>query len=556
MDSSTRKSGIGSHRKMGICFGKRGDYFCAHVLPKGHIFTVEGQSIPIENTEKALELLGLLNTPLVRYSLNKYCGQHKYSGYVNLLPYRRLFNAENCREHVALVIDSLREAQRFDEAQSLFSNILYESSIVDSAAIITSLINSAQNISTETETLCHRESLNAYNVSEREQEEIESFRLRQPQIESPVGDADLSSGCKWFAAHSSISITLGIIFGRWDIRMALDPTLAPKLPDPFDPLPVCPPGMLVGPDGLPAEPGRIVSKEWLRSRPDVNTLPPEGAARNPTIPDADYPLLVSWDGILVDDPGWNGGQLHRDDIVRRVREVLDLLWKDKAPEIEQEACEILGVSDLRDYFCKPSGFFQDHLKRYSKSRRKAPIYWPLSTASGSYAVWLYYHRLTDQTLYAVLNKYLEPKIAEVEHGLARIEGGLPSASGRDATRLRDRLNEGRTFLGELRDLREELLRIAALPYRPDLNDGVIINAAPFHKLFRLRQWAKDTEDCWKKLEKGDYDWAHLAYTIWPDHVRDVCKKDRSIAIAHGLEDICEAGGMQKAESRKGRKRKS
>jgi hypothetical protein len=339
--------------------------------------------------------------------------------------------------------------------------------------------------------------------------------------------------------YSVMSRMMGFLFGRWDIRIAIDPALAPKLPDPFDPLPVCPPVMLVGTDGLPAEPNRIVSEEWLRTRPDANTLPPEGSIKNPSVSDEGYPLRISWDSILVDDPGFNGAQPHRDDILRRVREVFDLLWKDKAHEIEQEACDILGVSDLRDYFRKPTGFFQDHLKRYSKSRRKAPIYWPLSTASGSYTIWLYYHRLTDQTLYAMVNKYLEPKIAEVERGIAQTESDMKATSGRDATRLTDNLNEARTFLGELRDLREELLRIAALPFNPDLNDGVIINAAPFHRLFRLRSWAKDTEDCWKKLQKGDYDWAHLAYTIWPDRVREACKTDRSIAIAHGLEDLCE-----------------
>jgi len=337
-----------------------------------------------------------------------------------------------------------------------------------------------------------------------------------------------------------INWILGIVYGRWDVRISKDPSLAPELPDPFDPLPVCPPGMLVGPDGLPAEPNRIVSEEWLRARPDANTLPPEGSVKNPTIPDSEYPLRIFWDGILVDDPGLNGAQPHREDIVRRVREVLELLWKDKAHEIEQEACEILGVSELRDYFRKPSGFFQDHLKRYSKSRRKAPIYWPLSTASGSYTVWVYYQRLTDQTLYSVVNKFVEPKIDEVERGVGRIENEKQSASGREAVRLNDLLKEYRSLLSELQDFREELLRIAELPYKPDLNDGVIINAGPFHKLFRLRSWAKETEDCWKKLEKGGYDWSHVAYTIWPERVRKVCRKDRSIALAHGLEDVCEA----------------
>jgi hypothetical protein len=330
-----------------------------------------------------------------------------------------------------------------------------------------------------------------------------------------------------------------VLIGRFDIRHALDSSLIPGVPDPFDPLPVCSPGMLMGPDGLPAKPGQIVSEEWLRARPDAATLPPEGSVKNPTISDDEYPIRISWDGILVDDPGFNGGQPHRDDIVRRVREVLELLWGDRAQAIEEEACEILGVSELREYFRKPSGFFQDHLKRYSKSRRKAPIYWPLSTASGSYTVWLYYHRLNDQTLFAAVNKYIDPKIAEVQRATSRLESEIAEGAGRGAASLRDRLNEGRALLGELQELREELLRVAGLPYKPNLNDGVIITAAPLHKLFRLRSWAKDTKSCWEKLGRGDYDWAHLAYTLWPERVKEVCRRDRSIAIAHGLEDLCE-----------------
>lgn len=336
-----------------------------------------------------------------------------------------------------------------------------------------------------------------------------------------------------------ISWCLGVSFGRFDIRFALDSSLILDVPDPFDPLPVCSPGMLMDPDGFPAETGKIVSEEWLRARPDAGTLPPEGSVKNSTIPDDEYPICIPWDGILVDDPGFNGGVPHRNDIIRRIRKVLDLLWGDRAQVIEDEACEILGLSNLREYFRKPTGFFQDHLKQYSKSRRKAPIYWPLSTASGSYTVWLYYHRLNDQTLYAVVNKYIDPKIADVEQALSRLDTEISEGAKGGTANLRDRLNEGRTFLGELRELREELLRVAGLPYKPNLNDGVIITAAPLHKLFRLRSWAKDTKNCWGKLEQGDFDWAHLAYTLWPERVEEVCRRDRSIAIAHGLEEICE-----------------
>ena len=115
--------------------------------------------------------------------------------------------------------------------------------------------------------------------------------------------------------ESMLGYALGAVLGRWDMRMALDASLAPKLQGPFDPLPVCSPGMLVGPDGLPARSGSIVSEEWLRARPDVISLPPEGSVARPTIPDSEYPLRIDWDGILVDD------ESHPDDVVVTVIEI-------------------------------------------------------------------------------------------------------------------------------------------------------------------------------------------------------------------------------------------
>ena len=101
-------------------------------------------------------------------------------------------------------------------------------------------------------------------------------------------------------------------------------------------------------------------------------------------------------------------------------------------------------------------------------------------------------------------------------------------------------------------MKAELLRVAGLPYKPDLNDGVQITAAPLWKLFRLPAWRRVLEATWKKLEKGEYDWAHLAYAIWVERVRNKCKTDRSLAIAHGLENLCEV----EVAPKKGRRKKS
>jgi hypothetical protein len=335
---------------------------------------------------------------------------------------------------------------------------------------------------------------------------------------------------------SILSWAVGACLGRWEMRSLLGGLIPPRLPGPFAPLPVCPPGMLVGPDGLPAKPGGIVSEEWLRARQDTGTLPPEGSVSTPTIPDSVYPLRISWSGILVDDADEKEVQTHPEDIVRRIREVLDILWGEKSQTIEHEACEILGVSSLREYFRKPSGFFEDHLKRYSKSRRKAPIYWPLSTESGLYTLWIYYHRLTDQTLFQCINDFVNPKIESVTQDMEKVRGQVLRGG---TAKQRDELEKLQKFQQELADFRDELLRVAQLPYRPNLNDGVLITASPLFKLFRLPKWRKELEECWNKLEAGEYDWAHLAYSIWPERVRKACKTDKSIAIAHGLEELYE-----------------
>jgi hypothetical protein len=235
-----------------------------------------------------------------------------------------------------------------------------------------------------------------------------------------------------------------------------------------------------------------------------------------------YPLDVAWDAILVDDPG------HPLDVEARIHQMLQVIWKDRWESIEREACEILGVGTLRDYFRKPACFFADHLKRYSRSRRQAPIYWPLSTASGSYTLWIYYHRLTEQTLHTAIADFVEPKIKNVEREAQRQKEEAKTQNHGDSIE----------FLDELKELRAEIERVIKLPWRPNLNDGVLITASPLWKLFRHAKWQKDLKACWEKLEAGDYDWAHLAYTIWPDRVKEKCKTDRSLAIAHGLEAIC------------------
>lgn len=554
--------------------------FNARVMTKDFIFTDAGPAIVPENTDKIYGLLGFLNSRFADFCSKVFDPGRKYEiAHIASLPLNREILSN---ENIVLFSKNAYEISKvfaaLNETSSVFtypatyctlqigfplSHLLKKTSDL--------LVKKLQKLAYNQSEL-NRETFRVYNIQDNDVALIKSL-LKTFGSDSIFGKTEKSLYLMTVIAHlwpenilegrlldkvdfcgeliiDLLQYLIGCPLGRWDVRIAMESSLGPKLADPFDPLPVCPPGMLVGPDGLPAKPGGIVSEEWLRARPNVITLPPEGSVKNPTIPDSEYPLRISWNGILVDDPGLNESQPHDEDIVRRTREALDLIWKDRAEAIEHEACEILGVRSLRDYFRKPSGFFHDHLKRYSKSRRQAPIYWPLSTKRGSYTLWIYYHRLTDQTLYTCVNDYINPKLTEVSKEIERLRREISEGG---TAKKRQSLEELIDFEQELKDFRDELLRVAKLPYKPNLNDGVIITAAPLWKLFRHTQWRKDLEECWRKLESGDYDWAHLAYAIWPDRVREKCKKDRSIAIAHGLEELYEEKSVKDKKQKKKKK---
>lgn len=463
----------------GICFGKRGDYFCVHVLPSEHIFTVEGQAIPIADSNLAFELLGMLNTPLVRFSLNKYCGQHKYSGYVNLFPYSPFPHVDETRSYVKHTLQTQNTAQSFDELQSLFSIRPYGNSIEDYSITLKQTIDAALEATITCETFCHTESLTAYNVTNAEKDLLEKFRSSQPKPALPIEDADMKASCKWLAAHSLVSHAAGYLFGRWDIRLATGQRAIPALPDPFAPLPACSPGMLTGGDGLPL------------------AQPPAG-----------YPLALADDGILVDDAR------HSADIVKRVRDVLTVLWGEQADAIEQEACKMLGVKSLRDYLRNSSkgGFWLDHVGRYSKSRRKAPIYWLLQSAKRNYGLWLYYHKLDKNMLFSALQRYVEPKLRQEQSELEKLRSNQQTAGGdggKTLKQLEKEIEKQLDLVSEVQDFHDKLKRVADLYLEPDLNDGVILNIAPLRELVA---WP-EAKKYWTELTQGKYEWSSVGQQL-------------------------------------------
>jgi len=486
----------------GIGYGKRGDILDAHLLEPEYIFTSEGQAIHLDDYKKTHLGLACLNSSVFQYLINLYCGQHKHAGYINLLPavsFER--DAENfIVECVEKIIALKKKWLSFDE-----TTIGYQ-------GFIAARINLEKDVdsvfmSVKSEYLRDREAL--YQLENTVDEKIiECAKLNEEERaklaqwtqrtcpDDPIwpgldrdNQTDLTD---LFLASSAISEILGVLFGRWLL------------------------------------PGNALAAETTES---TNT---DGFARF-------YPLVFnrSVDGEnTVQARSWHPKDIFVDDssdssdLESCLGQVFESLYGDNAGAVEAALLHRLGEKTIREYLSAPSGLFADHLKRYTKSRREAPIYWPLSTKSGSYTLWVYYLSFTSQTLYTAINDFVEPKLKQVGSDLTSLRN-KGSARTRDDEKQFEFLQ---TFELELIELRDTLLKLAPT-YKPDHDDGVQICAAPLWPLFRHKPWQKILKETWAKLEKGDYDWAHLAMNYWPDRVREKCKTDKSLAIAHRLEHL-------------------
>ena len=273
--------------------------------------------------------------------------------------------------------------------------------------------------------------------------------------------------------NALLTWAVGVAFGRFDRRLATE-----DRPYPEDPAPFCPYPSLA--------PGRV----------------PVGEA----------PFIAN-DGIFVMDSG------HQMDLATAMHSVLD----------DFGLCE--GV-DFTVWLKRD--FFPRHLKEYSAAKRIAPIYWPIGTESGGYVLWLYYPAFTDQTLYTVLNKFVDPKLKTVSmryDELKKVEDTLDESGRCQLTNLL-------VLHGELKVFRNEIEELART-FKVHFDDGIAINASRFIHVIRSKEWVKQLEPVAQILHTGmsddgktTLDWSETAADLYPDRVRALCKKNRSIALAH------------------------
>ncbi|WP_313642360.1 type II restriction endonuclease subunit M [Stenotrophomonas sp.] len=473
----------------GITWPLRGITFSAQAVPAGGAFSVAGKMAFVP-AEELLMWLAIFNSKLFDYLIRLFAGKVGGVQYQNgLIADIPVPIPSRVQQSILseLALSIWRAKWTKDSANEISHAFIAPPSVNSKDREFPESVDTPSIQAKIDEVVFELYGLDASARSAMDASEI-SFASSSEDGDVKVADDAEDEECLFDAELELYSWCIGVAFGRFDWRLATGERAAPPEPEPFDPLPAKSPGML--PDG--ADPFHAHA------------------------------------GILVDDQG------HPHDLARLIEEVLARV-------------DVTVPDEVRRWLQRD--FFAFHLQRYSKSRRKAPIYWPLSTPSGSYTLWVYYPSLTSQTLYTAINDFIEPKLQQVGADVTALRN-KGSARTRDDEKQFEALQ---AFELELIELRDTLLGLAPT-YKPNHDDGVQISAAPLWPLFRHKPWQKVLKDTWAKMEKGDYDWAHLAMNYWPERVREKCKTDKSLAIAHHLESLYEepVSAPKNARGRKGK----
>jgi hypothetical protein len=482
-------NGIDHYFRPGLTWPRRTNGLSFRVMPRGCIFADKGPAAFCEgdDPQDILSLCALMNSNAFGYLVSVQLARTELAqsfevGLIQQTPVPMLA-AEN-RELGAGLARSLWSAKRsLDSSNELSHAFLLPGPVRQRVSSF-----DAQEVETRADSLARQIedwALCLYDFEAEDRAAIGTLAKGTEGDEVPddglntlgIDEIDTADdeGSSLGLLETVCSWSVGVAFGRFDIRIATGERAIPPEPDPFDPLPAKSPGML---------------------------------------PDGDAPFLPTT-GVFVDDPG------HADDLAARVTAVYERVGE--APP---------APAELRKTLAKD--FFPAHIRLYSKSRRKAPIYWQLATPSASYSAWLYIHAFGKDTLFRVQNDYVAPKLA---HERRELEGLLAEAGPSPTTAQSRAIETQAAFVEELSALLDEVRRVAPL-WDPDLDDGVILNFAPLWRLVpQNRAWQKELRAEWASLVAGDYDWAHLSMRLWPERVVPKCVTDRSLAIAHDLEDV-------------------
>lgn len=451
-----------------VGFGKRGTFIDAHVVPKEFISTVEGKHVIINEDVSPYVILAFINSQIFQFIINLYCGQHKYPGYVGILPVPDFICSslmEEAGELCEKIYKKVSYLQNCEEISSSFNlNNLAAYWDYDAVNIIETTIEEINSLEERMNDLI----IANYNASENELKLVKKFNVDTPK---QVG--------WWNKPNETIipmklSVIAGCIFHRWESAHKK------RRNDVFKP---------------------ILNNPIIREK-----------------------KLDFYNYLLV------SGEINiefNQSLKNTYNELNQKLGGNASYEdFSIEVFDNYKLNNLAEYFCNHKLFFDKHLTQYNNR----PIYWPLQSSNGSFTLIVYYPDLTNQTLLKCNNDVIQPKLDEYIKAIDSLKF-KSSRTAKEEKELEVYLNKA----SEISQFRDEILRLSK-SWIFNFDDGIQISAAPLWRLFQHKPWQKKLKQTWEKLKEGEYDWAHLAFSTWPERVLKKCHANRSLAIAHDVED--------------------
>ncbi len=202
-------------------------------------------------------------------------------------------------------------------------------------------------------------------------------------------------------------------------------------------------------------------------------------------------IIPDDDGITVIDHG------HPDDLPKKIEFILNKIIGEKNTN---DLIKILD-SDLRK-FLSYDFFIKHHVKTY----KKRPIYWLLQSNKKSYGFYIYNIKFTDDTLYSLIQKYINPKIKLEESNLEELREKDNNLSiGKEKKEIGRLIDKEIELLDELRDFKDKISEVINSGYKSYIDDGVILNMAPLYKIIA---W-KEPEEYYKQLKDRKYEWSNI-----------------------------------------------
>lgn len=403
--------------KSGLTYGKRHHFFNVQVLEQHHVFSNEGYIIRCKNKYNQIQLLGLLNSTLMRFVINLISGLHKEVTSVKNLPIPEDALVETHEQlqyaHKAYNLKSTWDTG--NEISTHFSTPwLLQLIDTDSDAFQTGLGEESKLLGWQG--LTYPFTLEAMLAELEDIEQAADAKLQQFQAQIDEAVYDL------------YEITASD-------RQPIEQELGKRPPE------------LVWPQ-MEGKSKKEKRREHVRR----------------------FFSYFALQAVRQDDDGivpLAGRAARGGNLVDRVRRMLEAQFGPEiAYQLEQDAADYLGRSLeewLHRYF-----FHHFHIHLY----KKRPILWHLTSPRGYFAVLLDYHRLTRDTLPRIKMLYLWPQIEEVSSRLntARLEE-VPIAT---IAALEEEQADLEAFSKQISQLIDN-------GYDPDIDDGVKVNLLPIQE---------------------------------------------------------------------------